>query len=118
MRHSHPEIASVVLRALETYLRAVGPQALGWYTDEEGDPQPLDARGWDRTRRELREGRFPIIQLMDSSSGEERYCFEYWGKDLEDPSMLDKPDAVCAATFWLPTEFLELMSGKFLRRPT
>ncbi len=44
---------------------------------------------------------------MDASNSEDRYSFEYWGKDLESPLGWNKANAVCAATFWLPTEFLE-----------
>ena len=31
IRRSHAESAQAVIRSLEAYLRAVGPQALGWY---------------------------------------------------------------------------------------
>ncbi|MFL5349512.1 MAG: type VI immunity family protein, partial [Hyalangium sp.] len=106
MRRSHKEVAHEVSRSLETYLRAVGPQALCWYYDDEGDPQPLDERRWELTRRELLESDLPMIQLADKSS-ENRYRFEYWGKNLESRHGWDKAHAVCAAMFWLPTEFLE-----------
>jgi hypothetical protein len=107
MRHSHQRIMETVLRSLDVYLRAIGPQALGWFYDNEGDPWPLDEWGWECTRRELREKRFPMIQLRDASDTENRYLFDYWGKDLEDPHVENKPGVVCAATFWLPTEYLE-----------
>jgi hypothetical protein len=107
MRRSHYEVAPLVLGALDMYLRAVGPQSLGWYADEEGDLQPLDERGWELTRRTLREGRLPMIELRDASNSEDRYRFEYWGKDLHSPFGPAKTNALCAATFWLPTEFLE-----------
>jgi hypothetical protein len=106
MRRNHREVAPLVQRSLETYLRAVGSEALGWYADQEGFAQPLDERGWTLIRRELLEDDFPIIQLMDASQ-DERYLFEYWGKDLEDSSLKEQSTAVCAALFWLPTEFLE-----------
>jgi hypothetical protein len=106
MQHSHKDLARQALRALETYLSAVGPQALRWWYDEEGDPQPLDERGWERTRRELLGDGLPLVLLNDDSA-ENQYRFEYCGKDLEAPSVKNKLDAVCLATFWLPTEFLE-----------
>jgi Protein of unknown function (DUF3396) len=84
----------------------VGPQALHWYYDEEGDPQPLDERRWDQARRELLADDFAVLQLGDTSA-ESRYHFEYWGKAPELPLMQHNPGAVCSATFWLPTEFLE-----------
>jgi hypothetical protein len=106
MRRSHEEVAPGVLRALETYVDAVGPQALPWYYDSEGEPQPLDARGWELTRRELLGAGSPIIRL-DDDSAENRYRFEYYGKDFAAPSVKRQPDAVCSAMFWLPAEFLE-----------
>jgi hypothetical protein len=107
MRHSHRELVENILQSLEAYVRAVGPQALGWYLDEEGEPQPLDERGWALTRKELRERQFPIIRLRDGSDNDNRYRFNYWGKDLQAPHVAKNPGAVCTATFWLPTEFLE-----------
>ena len=106
MQRSHKELAHGVLLALEKYMDAVGPQALSWYYDQEGEPQPLDERGWELTRRELLGEGSPIIQLDDDST-ENRYRFEYYGKDFEAPSVKGRPDAVCSAMFWLPTEFLE-----------
>jgi hypothetical protein len=61
---------------------------------------------WELTRRELLESSAPVLQLADDFT-ENRYRFEYWGKDLEAEGGWDKTRAVCAATFWLPTEFLE-----------
>jgi hypothetical protein len=107
MRHSHQVMVNAVLRSLEAYLRAVGPQALGWYLDEEGDPQPLDEHGWELTRRKLLERQSPMIRLRDGSDNDNRYRFNYWGKNLQAPHVEHTPGAVSAATFWLPTEFLE-----------
>jgi hypothetical protein len=107
MRHSHQQIMQNVLRSLEAYLRAIGPQALGWYFDDEGMPWPLDERGWKITRQELCERPSPRIGLRDASDTENRYLFDYYGKNLESPHVGNEPGAVCAATFWLPTEFLE-----------
>lgn len=107
MRHSHAYVLQGVERSLETYLRAVGSQALGWYINTEGEEQELDDAGWEFTRRKLREQRFPIIRLVDAALSNCRYRFEYHGKDLQDPSMQHEPDAVCETSFWLPTEFLE-----------
>ncbi|WP_224364392.1 DUF3396 domain-containing protein [Hyalangium versicolor] len=107
MRRSHSEVAHRVLSALETYLRFIGPGSLGWYADEEGELHPLDERGWEWTRRELLGDRLRSAQLMDASRAEDRYRFEYWGKDLESSLGRNKANAVCSATFWLPTEVLE-----------
>jgi hypothetical protein len=110
MRRPRAEVVPAVLQSLETYLRAVGSQALGWYTDDAGDFHPWDEAAKQRTLQQLRDARFPIIQLHDAELTERRYHFEYHGKDLEDPSMEDEPHAVCSATFWLPTEILEEQS--------
>jgi hypothetical protein len=107
MRHSHGDVSQGVERSLDAYLRAIGPQALGCYIDSEGEEQELDDAGWELTRRKLREQRFPIIRLVDAELSNCRYRFEYHGKDLGDPSMQQEPLAVCEASFWLPTEFLE-----------
>ena len=107
IRRPHQEIARGVLHSLETYLQAVGPRALGKYVDEEGYLQELDETAWKRIRRDLLENEWPGIQLHDESSREDRYCFEYFGKPLGTPALEDEPDASCAVSFWLPTEYLE-----------
>jgi hypothetical protein len=107
MRRPRREVVPGVLQSLDAYMRAVGADTLGWYTDDAGEYWKLDEAGWERTRRELREDPFPIILLYDESLTERRYHFEYHGKDLEDRSCTDTQNATCAVTFWLPTEFLE-----------
>ncbi|PTL84404.1 DUF3396 domain-containing protein [Vitiosangium sp. GDMCC 1.1324] len=108
IRHPHQEIVRGVLHSLETYLNAVGPGALGTYVDDEGYRQVLDDAGWKRIRRELLEDEDRLIQLHDDeTSREERYCFDYHGKPLGTPAVNYEPDASCAVSFWLPTEYLE-----------
>ncbi|ATB35099.1 hypothetical protein CYFUS_000511 [Cystobacter fuscus] len=106
MRRHHHEVAQGVMRSLETYLRVLGPEALGWYADSEGDWQELDEAGWAHIRSRM-QGRSPIIILKDDPAGASPYRFEYFGKDLEAPFFINNPHAVCALEFWLPTEFLE-----------
>jgi hypothetical protein len=107
MRRSHEEVATGVMRSLEAYLRAVGPRALGWYADSEGDWQELDAAGWEHIRRRLQGSRCGIVTLKDLPGGAGQYRFNYFGKSLDAPLFADKPGAVCAVSFWLPTEYLE-----------
>jgi Protein of unknown function (DUF3396) len=107
MRRSHVEIAQAVIRSLETYLRAVGPQALRWYVDQEGDWQELDAAGWALIRGELHERSGLVVELTDSPSDASQYAFQYYGRPLDPPSSINKPGAVCAVSFWLPPEYLE-----------
>lgn len=107
MRRTRQEVVPGVLQSLETYRGAVGPGCLGWYTDDAGEYWELDDAAWERTRQELREVPFPIVYLYDASLPERRYRFEYHGKDIDAPTMTGEPDAACAVSFWLPTEFLE-----------
>ncbi|HYO55986.1 type VI immunity family protein [Archangium sp.] len=107
MHRSHVEIAQAVIRSLETYLRAVGPQALGWYVDDEGDWQELDTTGWAHIWSELRERSGLIVELSDTPSGASQYEFEYYGKSLDSPLFVNNPNEVCAVSFWLPSEYLE-----------
>ncbi|WNG51361.1 DUF3396 domain-containing protein [Archangium minus] len=107
MRRSHQELKQGVMRSLEAYLRAVGPKALGWYVDQEGDWQELDAEGWAHIWCELRERNGLILKLRDTPSDAGQYDFEYYGKSLDSPLFANNPGAVCAASFWLPPEYLE-----------
>jgi hypothetical protein len=106
MRRHHREVAQGVMRSLETYLQTFGPEALGWYVDDEGDPQELDEAGWAHIRSRM-QGSSPLITLSDNPREAGPYQFEYFGKDLENLFFINKPHAVCALEFWLPTEFLE-----------
>jgi len=107
MRHPHAELAPSVMRALDAYLRAVGPDALDSYSDEDGCWQRLDEAGWALTRDRLLNPRRASIHLSDASSGEHRYRFDYQGRRLGAPFLADEPGAVSAVSFWLPTEYLE-----------
>lgn len=103
----HPEIVEDVLRALQTYLRYVGPNVLGLYADEEGYWQELDSTAWEVIRRRLRNSGCPLETLKESCPTGSRYAFHYYGKDSEFLERANEPDAMCEATFWLPTEYLE-----------
>ncbi|MDC0707480.1 DUF3396 domain-containing protein [Stigmatella sp. ncwal1] len=92
---------------MEAYLSAIGPSAIGWYIDPEGEYQKLDGTGWVLTRQKLREGRGGITRLYDAPGSGEPYRFEYYGKDLLTPALHDTQNATCALSCWLPTEFLE-----------
>jgi hypothetical protein len=107
MRPPHDEIALQVLQALDVYLRGVGPSTLELYADQEGEWQDPDEAGWSLIRRKLQERGNPLINLRDAGSGGGSYSFLYWGKALEYLSRMNEPDAMCEATFWLPTKFLE-----------
>jgi hypothetical protein len=106
MCRPHEEIAPSVIRALEIYLEAVGPQALSQYGGYEDETQTLDAAGWEWVRREMSGPQVGFADLRDHAT-EERYRFEYVGQDLwPEPDILRKGYVNCAI-FWLPTEYLE-----------
>jgi len=106
MRPPHQAIVQDVMRALEAYLRAVGPKALGLYADEEGEWCELNEQGWSLIRRKLQEEGCPII-MLEAPEVTGSHAFLYFGKSLEFLSRMNEPDAMCEATFWLSTEFLE-----------
>ncbi|HSP80797.1 MAG TPA: DUF3396 domain-containing protein [Myxococcaceae bacterium] len=108
MRHSHVEIAQRVLYSLEAYLRAVGPQALRLYADEEGYWQELNESGWKHIRQKLLTRTGCVIRLSDASTnGEDLYQFMYYGRPLDAQSLEEEPEGSCTMSFWLPTEYLE-----------
>jgi hypothetical protein len=108
MRHSHTEIAQRVLYSLETCLRAVGPQALRLYADEEGYWHELTESGWEHIRQKLLTRTACVIRLSDASTnGEDRYQFKYHGRPLDAQALEEEPEGSCTMSFWLPTEFLE-----------
>ena len=75
--------------------------------DDEGEP----SRSTNGAGKSLGES-YVRASLPDwvegASKTENRYLFDYWGKkNLEALPEKHRPGPVCAATFWLPTEFLE-----------
>lgn len=107
IRRPHQEIARAVLDSLDTYLHAIGPGALGGYLDNDGQQQDLDDAAWKCLRREFLEETWPGLRLVEETCETQRYKFDYLGKPLGDPRLQDDPDASCALSFWLPTEYLE-----------
>ncbi|WP_224363612.1 type VI immunity family protein [Hyalangium versicolor] len=107
MRHAHVELAQSLEHALKTYLRAVGPGALGLYADRDGEWQALDASGWELIWSQLREDPQASLDLQDGSKLECRYRVEYRGRSVDGHSAFDNASAVSAVSFGLPSEFLE-----------
>jgi hypothetical protein len=109
MRRTHREIAPAVWRALQTYRRAIPPQALGWYSSPEGDTLPLDDQGWEHIREKLLErswGDAWNVELEENCSEVGGYNFEYRGWRLEAPSFALDKDSACGVSFSFPTEYL------------
>ncbi|MFP2905570.1 DUF3396 domain-containing protein [Pyxidicoccus sp. 3LFB2] len=107
MRQPHEEAGPSVMSAVQAYVRAVGPQALGRYADDEGEWQDLDDAGWAHIRDEFSTRPSPIVRLHDAEDAQYRYGVEYFGKSQDLLSRADGMNAVCAVRFCLPTEYLE-----------
>jgi hypothetical protein len=104
MKHSHQEVAQQVMHSVETYRHAVGPQALGWFTDpSSGDWEELDDKGWMYLRRKLLEE--PVIQLRLSESPSDTMGCEllYHGRLLD----VADENETSVVSFRLSTEHLE-----------
>ncbi|MCY1017198.1 type VI immunity family protein [Pyxidicoccus sp. MSG2] len=108
MRHPHREVAPALLRSIDRYRRALGSDVLSDYSFEGCGWDELDDSGWERLRREVLESPGPILELMDTTSGEQRFRLDYFGSygALIGPPT-EGPTTVCAVSFWLPTEYLE-----------
>lgn len=107
IRRPHQEISAAVLRALDLYRDAVGPEKLGWYTHADGELHPLDSEGWTFIQGKLRSENGWPVELWESDEQVGGYRFEYRARLPALGSNLHSPDATCAAAFWLPTEYLE-----------
>jgi len=107
MRRPHRELGASVLRALEVYRRAIGPQTLAWYADDQEDWSELDAPGWEFTQKDLLEGKFAIVELRDGLEGAGQFRFDYRGRWLDSPQDIGRTDLVSVVRFWLSTEYLE-----------
>ena len=109
MRHSHVAVAPAVWRALQAYLRAIPPHALGWYVSPDGDMLPLDDQGWEHIRKKILERPWGIewlAELSETPGGEGSYCFEYDGRKLDEPIFSRDQCATSAVSFSFPTEYL------------
>ena len=104
--YAHAALAPAVLHALERYQRAVGPQVLTSYADEDGEWQRLDSQGWETVRRGMQDAPWANVHLSDSSP-EAPFRFDYVGRERVDGPLEDGGGEVSAVSFWLPTGFLE-----------
>jgi len=107
MRRPHHEVAPALLRSLDAYCSAVGPEALSLYSDQEGDFHEMDSAAWEQFRREMLADNQLIFHLKEAARNEQGYEFRYHGKVLDEASLALEPDAVSVVSFWLPTEYLE-----------
>ncbi len=108
MPSPHDKVGAAVARALNVYLEAVGgPRALGLYADPEGEWQLLDEDGWALNRDQLLGPTGCRVVLRSADPSDRRFAVEYvgWTRTASTPNVPET--AVCAVSFWLPTEFLE-----------
>lgn len=103
------------MRSLEYYLQVLGASALDSYSDMNGEWQPLDEDGWRHIRQDLLKPIYANIHLVDASGGEERYRFDYRGRELGHPSLRSGPTETCFVSYWLPTELLEERGPQWVR---
>ena len=106
IRRSHEEIVPELMRALDAYLQAVGPEALGWYVDPEGDWRELDPTGWAFIRNKWASPRGARVELAGAPDGLSGYGLLYEGHRL-DALSASESGPVCAVSYSMPTEFLE-----------
>ncbi|WP_224242234.1 DUF3396 domain-containing protein [Hyalangium gracile] len=109
MRRSHGEVAPAVWRALETYRRAIPPEALGWYGSPDGDTLPLDDKGWEHIRQKILDrpsANACNVDLEEGASEAGGYNFEYRGRRLDAPLFAHDEDATSGVAFSFPTEYL------------
>lgn len=106
MKRPHREVVPSVIRSLEIFLQAVGHRALSRYIDDDGGARSLDRASLSRIIQSLQEMPSPIVQLLDAPGSQNQFRFEYYGKSANTMSSANGAHAVCAVSFWLPTEYL------------
>lgn len=114
LRRPPHEIAQEVMRSFDIYLRAVGPQALAWYNNHQGDWGPLDTASWQTFRRDLLESNWYHHELTNDPSGAPAFHFTYRCTSLGQQSEPTAP-LVSSVGFCLPTEFLEAQGPGHVR---
>lgn len=115
MKRPHAEVAPGVLRALQTFLHALGPSALKQYADHEGEWQPLDDASWKSLRDDLMHPRSASMRLAGATQDGAEYSFRYRGRTLDEHTPYYEPTEVCAASFWMPSALLEERGPQWVR---
>lgn len=108
VRRNHMEIAETIWHSLQTYLRAIPSNSLGWYGNSAGEIPALDGMGWNYIRERMLNRPQAMachIELWQFEHEAGGYGFEYAGYRL-DPLLSYDEHAVCAVCFSLPTEYL------------
>ena len=85
------------------------PRRSPWYSSDEGEPTPLDEKGWAHIRYTILERPWGLawgVQLEEDCSQVGGYHFEYLGRWLDDPEGFHDEDSATGGLFTLPTEYL------------
>ena len=115
MKRPHREVVPSVIRSLEIFLQAVGHQALSRYIDDDGGLRSFDRTALSRIIQSLQEMPSPIVQLLDAPESQNQFRFEYYGKSANTQSGSSGAHAVCAVSFWLPTEYMAAQGASRVR---
>jgi hypothetical protein len=115
MRQAHRQVMQAVSAAVETYRRAVGLEALGWYVDAEGEWQELGEAGWVSVRQDLLQSEGTRLILAERPDATTGYEVTYRGSPLDKPDYTASPGEVTTLSFWLPTEYLEMHGAAQVR---
>lgn len=104
LRFPHAHIFQNIMRAMEVYLRAVGPKALSAYNDGKGEWQRLDTSGWAFVHQKLHHPRICRLTLISTSPQSYDYRIFYHGLSFKPfPWEKDASNHVSTVSFWLPT---------------
>ncbi|RKH00053.1 DUF3396 domain-containing protein [Corallococcus sp. CA053C] len=101
------QVAQAAAQALEAYKGFVGPEALSFYADMDGEWQQLETEGWEPIRKEFLDPIRARVHLVGNDTSPGGFGFEYDGKELGEPAFQYWPRAVSTLRFWLPMGFLE-----------
>ncbi|WP_163995202.1 type VI immunity family protein [Pyxidicoccus caerfyrddinensis] len=107
MKHSHEQIAPLILRALDIFRERIQPLTLDWYIDPDAQTHPLDGTQWESIRKEMvgpEENFFPRFAGTPERVG--GLYVEYKGLRIPSRWPARQHDA-CSLYLRLPTEFLE-----------
>jgi hypothetical protein len=116
MKQPHQDVIHDVLRSLGVYRQAISPERLGWYVGPDEYWHELDEASWEGIRSALLRYRGGSCVLAQEPSAVKEYEFEYRGSRREHlPALPQDQETVCAAVFWLPTEYLKVHGPAHVR---
>ncbi|NVJ21920.1 DUF3396 domain-containing protein [Myxococcus sp. AM011] len=118
IHRNHEDVAPAIWRALRTYVRAIPPNSLNWYSSDDGDMVPLDDQGWEHNRKQLLErswGTAWVVELFENASEAGGYQFDYHGRRIDERSWPTPQNPATSVAFTFPTEYLRAHGPEHLR---